>query len=442
MTVENITPITRKVYTGPGEYTFTFKVYDATTVKATHISATGVETILANPADYTVTLNTGTDGGHIDTTSPASSGGYLDIFRELPFSQDLDLVGQGKFDPETLERGFDEAIMRLQQMQATIDALIITSNWRGDWATGAPYYIKDLLRGPTGNWYVCLSEHISDVFSIDLAAGYWALALDITTIGSLNVPDPSAGTDEQVIKVSSGAYVLGVVDTDGLADSAVTADKIANSTITQDKIASFPEVVSRDIIGGDITTSSQRITVSAFGCWDSTGTVWLETSSSLYWDVPATNNLEVYLFAVRATSGGAISIKGYSTYAGPASDSANVNAYRFLSWARNNGSGALMPYKQVGDRVDWTVKTNRPVLASSVTGSWTSYNVDAVIPSSLAKEISYSSTDYAINFSLDGSTETYVVNQKYQITLVATPSIYLFAGSTTAVHIQSITLRR
>lgn len=231
MTVENITPITRKVYTGPGEYTFTFKVYDATTVKATHISAAGVETVLVYGIDYTVTLNSGTDGGHIDTTSPASSGGYLDVFRELQFSQDLDLVGQGKFDPETLERGFDEAIMRLQQMQATIDDLVITSNWRGDWATGTPYYIKDLLRGPTGDWYVCLSEHTSDVFSTDLATGYWALALDISTIGGSNVPDPSAGVDEQVIKVLSGAYILGTINTNGLADSAVTLAKLASGVI-------------------------------------------------------------------------------------------------------------------------------------------------------------------------------------------------------------------
>lgn len=293
----------------------------------------------------------------------------------------------------------------------------------------------------------------------ELIAGYWAQLKYSSTLDAFVIVSERGKTDTETGKTIAGGTGIAVastddtitvsiedggVDTTQLADKAVTADKIADGTITQDKIAAFPDVASRDIIGGDITTSGQTITVSAFGCWDSTGTVWLETTGNSTWGVPATNNLEVYLFAVRATSGGAISVKGYSTYAGPASDGANVNAYRFLSWAENNGSGVLMPYRQVGDQLAWVDEAESPLLTASTSGSYVSKDVSAAIPNTLFTQLTIASTGtFNLGASYDGTNAVIQGLSVTGIEFVSTPAIYLKNGNgSSAVRFRAATLRR
>jgi hypothetical protein len=104
------------------------------------------------------------------------------IKRELVFEQQVDLVGAGKFDPETLERAFDEDMMRLQQMNAIVTDATVSFNWRGVWATATDYLSRDLLEGPDADWYYCTAEHLSGVFATDYAAGFWVLLLDRSSL--------------------------------------------------------------------------------------------------------------------------------------------------------------------------------------------------------------------------------------------------------------------
>lgn len=300
----------------------------------------------------------------------------------------------------------------------------------------------------------------------ELIAGYWSQLKYSSTLDAFVIVSERGKTDTETEKTIAGGPGIAVastddtitvsieaggVDTTQLADEAVTADKIANGTITQDKIASFPDVVSRDIIGGDITTSGQTITVAAFGCWDSTGTVWLETSVNSTWDVPATNNLEVYLFAVRATSGGAISIKGYSTYAGPASDGANVNAYRFISWAKNNGSGSLIPYKQVGNKIFY-INGLGILLSSSVGTSYGAITLSSIIPVSEVEYVGITGTNNNNRFylSVDGGTTLLVVSDTLATNEAGPPveipsvsTLHAKTNSGTAsLYVSTLTLRR
>ena len=290
----------------------------------------------------------------------------------------------------------------------------------------------------------------------ELLAGYHFLLKYLVAVDSwLVVSSPGAteidstrtlvGGDGITIDSTEDSILVGItaggVDTTQLADGAVTFDKLGTDV--------FPDVARRTITGGDITTSSQVITVSPFGCWDSTGTVWLETSGDSTWEVPATNNLEVYLFAVRATSGGAISIKGYTTLAGPASDGANVNSSRFLSWGRNNGSGVLMPFRQLEDEVMWTDVSNRPVVTTSVSVPWTNYSLSAIIPVTLVKYLQLEGNQLVgtatVAISADSSDNQIarlVSNYSGARILCPGSSLRMHSNGSTYVHIAGITLRR
>jgi hypothetical protein len=236
----------------------------------------------------------------------------------------------------------------------------------------------------------------------------------------------------------------GGVDTTKIADGAMTTDKIADSSITQEKIAAFPDVVSRDVIGGDITTSGKTITVTPTGCWDSTGTVWLETTTNGTVELPNSNNLEAYIFIVRNKSNGVVRFQDYTTYAGAAADT-TVNAYRFVSWAKNNGSGVLMPYRQAGPNIQWTT-SNKPTIIASTTASFVEYTISSVLP--IAQLISYVPTNsFSSNsqsFSYDGTTVDCMLHQTGVLpTLLATSTIYAkHDPSTTVIYARSITLRR
>lgn len=298
-----------------------------------------------------------------------------------------------------------------------------------------------------GYWHMLKYSSTLDAFVIASERGRTDTELTKTIAGGTGI---AVSTVDNVITVAIAAGGVGAdqldddaVTEDKVADDAITTDKIANGSVTQEKIASLPDIVSRDIIGGDVTTSGQIITVSAFGCWDSTGTVWLETSTNKTWEVPATNNLEVYLFAVRSRDDGTISVKGYDTYAGPDSDTVLFNAYRFLSWSKNNGSGALNLYVQKGDALEFTGSGVQ--LTASVTASWVGYVVASVIPVSLVQTMRVIvASAIQLEISYDGTTPVspYVQNFYSPTEVMAVSPLYLRAAGSAEVSIRGMRLIR
>lgn len=250
MTVENVTPAITLAYTGPGEYPFSFKAYDVSTIKAYHIDDTGLTSPLTYATEYTVTLNTGTDGGHIDTVAPVASGGVLLIKRESAFEQQVDLVGQGRFSPDTLERALDESVMMLQQLKTTVDGTAVISSWRGPWVTGDIYNAKDLVEGLNGNWYYCLEGHTaSALFATDLAAGKWLLALDVVYI-------------DQRAQDASNAAIEAAASEAAAATSESNAATSASTASTQAGIATSGAVTATTQ-AGIATTKAAEAAASA-----------------------------------------------------------------------------------------------------------------------------------------------------------------------------------
>lgn len=260
--------------------------------------------------------------------------------------------------------------------------------------------------------------------------------LDLSSYAPLNSP--------ALIGIPTAPTAAAGTDTTQLATTEFVTSAIENKSLE-----SIPNVQPASPISGlDITTSGQVITVTPGACLDSTEEVAMAITTNKTWTVPSTNNLETYLFLVRLVADGSFDVKGYSTLAGPSSD-ATVDAWRFISWARNNGSGVLMPYLQVGNRIDWLVGTNRPVLTASLTTSFVSYSISAIVPIALLHSVSIlESNNQAMIASYDGSTPIVAAypassTMGAELQLHPVSSIYLKASSaTTPVAFYSITLRR
>lgn len=208
-------------------------------------------------------------------------------------------------------------------------------------------------------------------------------------------------------------------------------------------LQNIPGVNTQDNIDGlDITTSGQVITVTKGSCMNSTRDTVMALTANATWTVAGTNNLETYLFLVRLVADGSFTVKGYSTYAGPSSDPL-VDKWRLIHWNKNNGSGVLMPCRQVGDRIDW-LTSNRPILTSSLSASYVLYPVSSVLPSSLINSVSIIGVGNTIMISNDGTTD--IIGGGSASASGATVSsygVYLkYANASIPVHIIDAMLRR
>jgi hypothetical protein len=276
--------------------------------------------------------------------------------------------------------------------------------------------------------------------------GGGAGALDAKAVGTLSDGDfcfVATGTILYVYK-----FVAAATDAES-SPSKIRPDDYSTAGVwyLQNVSADYAKMSRGDIDGGDITTSGQTITVTPTGCWDSTRLVWFETTVNKTVTASSTNNEEQYVFLVKLVSDGTCEFRRYTTYAGAGSD-AQVSAYRFISWAKNNGSGVLMPYRQVGDRIDWLSLSEMPVINSAVGATYASYSVSNVIPTSLCaawSPINDPGVTNVLYFSYDGSTAVVnSTNSAYGAQyLLPTPVIFIKRNSAdTYVKASSITLRR
>jgi hypothetical protein len=198
-----------------------------------------------------------------------------------------------------------------------------------------------------------------------------------------------------------------------------------------------------NIMGFDVTVSGNTLTITKGSCMSSDLTVPLAFTADKTCVLPGTVNGDFYVFAVRLLDGVTYEARAYSTYVGPSSD-AQIDKWRFISFAKNNGSGVTMPFKQVGDRIDWTVATNRPILTASTIASYVAYSISAILPITILKDVYISSIGaYQCGLSYDGTTEI-TGSQGISIGRVAPlASIYIkYTISSSAIHIASATLRR
>lgn len=112
------TEYTPPQYIGNGTTTvfaFPYVFYNASELSATStVIATGVDTVLAQGVDYTVSGGSGSSG-FITTSSPPASTVRITIQRSIPYRQDADFQENTAFPAATLETALDKAVIMAQQ---------------------------------------------------------------------------------------------------------------------------------------------------------------------------------------------------------------------------------------------------------------------------------------------------------------------------------------
>jgi len=207
------------------------------------------------------------------------------------------------------------------------------------------------------------------------------------------------------------------------------------------------DVVHNDIIGGNITVSGNTLTIEPCGCWDSTRSVWLETSVNKDVILPSDVNQDYFVFEVRLVADGTSDFKAYMTINGPESD-ALVDAWRQVSFAKNNGAGVIMPFRQNGDDIYYSAATssgNLPQLTATVAATLTGYPLSTVIPTLLKGYVEIRSlAGGGIAFSQNGTDVVWeIASEAVHPLIPANDTLYFrYSSSSSALKIRRITLRR
>ena len=194
-------------------FTIHFPFFSDTDVNAILVDAQGSATVLALNADYTVSGGGGA-GGTLATTVPPAAGGTLTIYREIPFTQEDDYVEDDPLPADTLEGGFDRAVMRDQQLKdgqnraltfpvtigASVSAVLpnpLADAFLGWNAAGDGLANKVLPGGTTVYAQIDATQQglsAAEAVTPDGLASLWQQGINIASAATLSKPtDPNLG---------------------------------------------------------------------------------------------------------------------------------------------------------------------------------------------------------------------------------------------------------
>jgi len=163
MTVPNTN--TRQPWNGNGsQISFPFtniSFYEDSDFTIVYRDAAGVETTLVLNTDYTITPTGSTlpyTAGTLDLigswiTTPPAAGTKIVLQRSVAYTQEIDLTTGGEMPADTIEEGFDRAVMEIQQLKEMIgrSLLLPVSSAYSDLYIPDPSALKFLRWNATGN---------------------------------------------------------------------------------------------------------------------------------------------------------------------------------------------------------------------------------------------------------------------------------------------------
>jgi hypothetical protein len=168
-------------YTGNGvtvSFAFGFRILDETHIRVVRTEG-GVDTDVTT--GFTVSGVGSAGGGSITFSVAPTSAQTITIVRDVPQTQEIDLVNQGAYFAEVVEEGFDLATMRDQQLQEQLDRTVkvpVGSNVSN---------IETLIANVTA--LAGIAEDISDLAGVTAAISTLASAVSAIAIAAANVTD-------------------------------------------------------------------------------------------------------------------------------------------------------------------------------------------------------------------------------------------------------------
>lgn len=197
------------------DFAFGFKVFADTDIVVALVDEDSVGTVQTITTDYTVALNTTSDGGTV-TFSEAPDEDYdVSITRAMPLTQATNIPNLGLFKAKHLENALDKLTLVVQDQGAALD--------------------RAVLQNPYG-----------DVLEITLPAASSGAFLGWNADADAleNKTDPSslpAATDDAILYGSGTAWAVGSVDGTtvelvsgvlGIKDGGVDTEHIADGAVT------------------------------------------------------------------------------------------------------------------------------------------------------------------------------------------------------------------
>ena len=226
-------------------------------------------TLLTITTNYTVTGAGVTGGGSVTLTSGATAGDVITIFRDIAVKRVTDFPTSGPFNISALNNDLDRIVAMVQEREYEITRVVQLSdtdssaslqlppvatraskvlgfdstgntiamqeigNYRGNWASGTAYVLRDLIKDTTNaNIYICVAAHTSSgslPISTNANAASWALLVDAATATS-----------------SSSAAASSASAAAGSASAASTSASNASSSATAAAAAQSAAETARD----------------------------------------------------------------------------------------------------------------------------------------------------------------------------------------------------
>lgn len=276
------TQTAKSQYTGNGvttAFTGSFPILDQTHITVI-LTVGGVDTTQLLTTNYTVS-GVGNPTHTVTFLVAPANGARVTIARNVPLTQELDLVENADLPSTELEKSYDKAVMIDQQLKETADRAIRipisdpagtgttfpnvagrANKLAGFDGSGAPTVYDPTILGATGAVY---ADYLRTQFSGDSVTTVFTLPADPLTRDNVNifisgvyqqkdryavagttltfVTAPPTGTNN--IEVIQGQGLLataapppdGSVTTQKIADGAVTSPKIPSNAVTLDKLA-------------------------------------------------------------------------------------------------------------------------------------------------------------------------------------------------------------
>ena len=137
MTIGNTTRSTRSIGDGITDtFSFSFPVFATTDIKVYKIDTTTTPETQGNAlvenTDYTVSLNTATEGGSITYTTAPTANQDSFIIRDITYTQGADLVTNESYDEEAVEDALDRLTMlTIQNHEALSRSIAVNEYYDG-----------------------------------------------------------------------------------------------------------------------------------------------------------------------------------------------------------------------------------------------------------------------------------------------------------------------
>lgn len=244
------------------EFPYSFIVFDKEHLEVIlrDLEGTVVKTYAQN--EFSV-AGLGSNTGAI-TISPAPADEHeLLIRRVVPVTQDTDIVNQGGFFPEVIERQLDEIVMQNQQADETLSRAIVSD-------LGDPAYKlgrlaeNDVIQFREGRLEGISTEGLAAPVAdlVAEAAGYAAALVTYTFgyIGTDDIPPAGVGEGEGYVYVVNGR-VYGALNVGGVADvqfelfTKALADAGGAGSCTVTSVAASGGTTGLTFSGSPITSS-------------------------------------------------------------------------------------------------------------------------------------------------------------------------------------------